>query len=212
MHVLLLRWGAGARLAVSAGAGIVVWLVVALSVSQPMAVLCAIAATAGVFDVLCFLVLWPMSGSQTHEHARRETFRPIVEEFVVVCVAIASLVGIAVLLVVDDSGVRHVAATIALVGVFGTWAMLDATYAARYAHLYYTDPVGGIDFNDDEPPSYRDFFYFSYNLGMTYQVSDTDVSSTAIRVVALRHCLLSFVYGTVILAATINLVAGIVTR
>ena len=88
--------------------------------------------------------------------------------------------------------------------------MLHLMYAVRYAHLYYGAPAGGIDFNSDEPPSYRDFFYFSYNLGMTYQVSDTDVSSSELRAVALRHCLLSYVFGTVILAATINLVAGIV--
>lgn len=73
------------------------------------------------------------------------------------------------------------------------------------------DPAGGIDFNGHERPAYRDFFYFSYNLGMTYQVSDTSVSSSAIRSVVLRHCLLSYIFGTVILAATINLVAGIVT-
>ena len=89
--------------------------------------------------------------------------------------------------------------------------MLHLTYAARYAYLYYGDPVGGIDFNSSDPPAYRDFCYFSYNLGMTYQVSDTGVSSTAIRSVVLRHCLISYVFGTVILAATINLVAGLVT-
>ena len=68
-------------------------------------------------------------------------------------------------------------------------------------------PEGGIDFNSDDPPAFRDFFYFSYNLGMTYQVSDTSVSSPTIRAVALRHCLLSYAFGTVILATTINLVA-----
>ena len=60
------------------------------------------------------------------------------------------------------------------------------------------------------PPAYRDFLYFSYNLGMTYQVSDTGVSSRTIRAVVLRHCLLSYAFGTVILATTINVVAGIV--
>jgi uncharacterized membrane protein len=89
--------------------------------------------------------------------------------------------------------------------------MLHLMYTARSAQLYYGEPVGGIDFNSNDQPSYRDFCYFSYNLGMTYQVSDTEVSSTAIRSVVLRHCLLSYVFGTVILAATINLVAGLVT-
>jgi uncharacterized membrane protein len=54
------------------------------------------------------------------------------------------------------------------------------------------------------------FFYFSYNLGMTNQVSDTSVSNATIRAVALRHCVMSYLFGTVILATTINLVAGIV--
>ena len=71
--------------------------------------------------------------------------------------------------------------------------------------------MGGIDFNSNDQSSYRDIFDFSYNRGMTYQVSDTDVSCTAIRWVVPRHCLLSYVFGTVILAATINLVAGLVT-
>jgi len=90
------------------------------------------------------------------------------------------------------------------------WAALQLVYAPRYAHLYYMPPVGGIDFNSTVPPSNRDFFYFSYNLGMTYQVSDTSVASTKIRAIVLRHCLLSYVFGTVILATTVNLVVGIV--
>ena len=91
------------------------------------------------------------------------------------------------------------------------WAGLHLTYATRYAHLYNRKDEGGIDFNSDNHRRTRDFFYFSYNLGMTYQVSDTSVSSSTIRTVALRHCLLSYVFGTVILATTINLVTGIVT-
>ena len=95
----------------------------------------------------------------------------------------------------------------ALCGVFLAWAALHLMYATRYAYVYY-EANGGIDFNTDDPPAYRDFFYFSYNLGMTYQVSDTSVSNRTIRAVALRHCLLSYAFGTVILATTINLVAG----
>jgi uncharacterized membrane protein len=124
--------------------------------------------------------------------------------------AVSLVVGVVVMLLVNSS-TRNSAAAIGLIGVFLTWAMLHLMYTTRYAQLYYREPVGGIDFNSHDHPSYRDFFYFSYNLGMTYQVSDTDVSSTAIRSVVLRHCLLSYIFGTVILAATINLVAGLVT-
>jgi uncharacterized membrane protein len=99
---------------------------------------------------------------------------------------------------------------LALVGVATAWGSLHLMYAVRYAHLYYAmAPVGGIDFNGEDEPTFRDFFYFSYNLGMTYQVSDTAVTSPAIRSVVLRHCLLAYLFGAAILATAINLVAGI---
>lgn len=170
-----------------------------------------LAVMAGSFVALGTAVLWPVSADRTQQNARREDFRPLVSEVVVVTVAVASLITIVTLLVLDKSSSDKPAAAIGLGGVFMAWAMLHQMYAARYAHLYYQTPAGGIDFNNSDPPSYRDFFYFSYNLGMTYQVSDTNVSSGDIRSVVLRHSLLSYVFGTVILAATINLVAGIVT-
>jgi uncharacterized membrane protein len=154
-----------------------------------------------------------MSSETTQQNVAREDFKPGYEELYVVMATLGSLVGIVLLLVMDHSDSRITGASIGLVAVFMNWAVLHLMYTARYAHLYYMDDsVGGINFNiDDYRPSFRDFFYFSYNLGMTYQVSDTAVSSPTIRSVALRHAVLSYVFGTVILAATINLVAGIVT-
>jgi uncharacterized membrane protein len=164
-----------------------------------------------VFVLTGLVVLWPMTPDNTRNNARREDYRPHVEELLVVAAALGGRVGIVVLLVLGNSTTRIAAAAIGLAGLFLAWAMLHLMYTARYAQLYYGEPVGGIDLNSNDQPSYRDFCYFSYNLGMTYQVSDTGVSSTAIRSVVLRHCLLSYVFGTVILAATINLVAGLVT-
>jgi uncharacterized membrane protein len=68
--------------------------------------------------------------------------------------------------------------------------------------------VGGIGFNQDRPPQYTDFAYLATSLGMTYQVSDTNLGNHRIRVEALKHSLLSYLFGTVILAATINLGIG----
>jgi uncharacterized membrane protein len=174
-------------------------------------VLATISAGATIFVVAGWIVLWPMDAAATRRTVQREDFRPVAEEIVIVAAALAGLVGIVVLLLLGGSGSGPAAAAIAPGGVFMAWAGLHLMYATRYAHLYYEIAGGGIDFNSDDPPTYRDFLYFSYNLGMTYQVSDTSVSSTVIRTVALRHCLLSYVFGTVILATTINLVAGIVT-
>ncbi|MFB7291731.1 DUF1345 domain-containing protein [Actinacidiphila glaucinigra] len=176
-----------------------------------LGVLAGIAATEAVFVVTGWLVLWPMDSAATHRNARREDFRPVVEELVVVGAALCGLLAIVVLLLRGGSDRDHAAAATALGGVFMAWAALHLMYAARYGYLYYAASAGGIDFNSPHPPTYRDFLYFSYNLGMTYQVSDTDVSSPAIRATVLRHSLLSYVFGTSILATTINLVAGMVT-
>ena len=183
---------------------------VGVPAGPPMAALAAIAATELLFVVTGWLVLWPMDAKATHENAQREDFRPVVDELVVVGAALCGLVAIVLLLLLGKSDSGHTAAAVALGGVFVAWAALHLMYATRYAYLYYQSG-SGIDFNSEKPPSYRDFLYFSYNLGMTYQVSDTDVSSSTIRSVALRHCLLSYVFGTSILATTINLVTGIVT-
>ncbi len=199
-----------ARLCVAVIAGAVVGLVVGVLTGALLGVLVGIAASGTVFVVTGWIVLWPMDASATKASTRREDFRPVTEEIVVVAAALCGLVGIVLLLLRRTPDAGHAAAATALAGVFMAWAALHLMYATRYAHLYYT-AEGGIDFNSDEPPTYRDFLYFSYNLGMTYQVSDTSVSSSAIRAVVLRHTLLSYVFGTGILATTINFVASAVS-
>lgn len=201
---------ANARQLVSVLIGCVVGVIVAVIWSVPLGALAAIAVIGAAFVISAVIVLWPMDADATRRHVGREDFRPAVDELFVVALAIGAVTVIALILVLGRSHGQNVAAAIGLAGVFMNWGVLHMMYAARYAHLYYAAPVGGIDFNSDESPAYRDFFYFSYNLGMTYQVSDTSVASTRIRAIVLRHCLLSYVFGTVILATTVNLVVGIV--
>jgi uncharacterized membrane protein len=206
-----LALSAVSRLAGAVGVGVLTGVVVGLLTDAPLGVLAGIAVTETVFVVAGWVVLWPMDAAATHRNTRREDFRPVAEELVVVAVALCGLVGVVLLLLLGDSRAGQAAAATALAGVFMAWAALHLMYATRYAHLFYAAPEGGIDFNSHEPPTYRDFLYFSYNLGMTYQVSDTDVTSSTIRAVVLRHTLLSYVFGTSILATTINLVVGAVT-
>ncbi|WP_280303888.1 DUF1345 domain-containing protein [Nocardia neocaledoniensis] len=199
------------RLVVAVLIGLSAGLLVGIWAEPPLGVLAGIVLAATAFVVSGWLVLWPMSALRTRELARAEDFQPFVEELSVVAAALSGLVGIVVVLVLRNSGSGDIAAAAALAGVFMSWAAVHLMYAARYAFIYYQEPTGGIDFNIKAEPSYRDFFYFSYNLGMTYQVSDTNVTDETIRAVALRHCLLSYAFGTVILATTINLVAGFAT-
>ncbi|MFG2651267.1 DUF1345 domain-containing protein [Streptomyces sp. NPDC048436] len=197
------------RLTIAVALGAVAGVSVGLGTDAVLGALAGIATAELLFVVAGWVVLWPMDAATTNRDARREDFRPVTDELVVVAVALCGLVAIVLLLLVGASGFGHVGAAIALGGVFLAWAALHLMYATRYAYVYYS-ASGGIDFNSDAPPAYRDFFYFSYNLGMTYQVSDTNVSSSVIRSIALRHCLLSYVFGTGILATAINFVVGLV--
>jgi uncharacterized membrane protein len=79
----------------------------------------------------------------------------------------------------------------------------------RYARLYYTGPDGGIDFNEDGRPQYSDFAYLAFTIGMTFQASDTDLTTKEIRATALPHALLAYLFGAIIIATTINLLAGL---
>jgi uncharacterized membrane protein len=99
---------------------------------------------------------------------------------------------------------------LAILAVALGWATVHTVYTLHYAHLYFGDDApGGLDFNGDKP-DYRDFAYFGFTVGMTWQVSDTDVQKKAIRRTVLHHALLAYLFGTVIVAVTINLVFSLV--
>lgn len=88
------------------------------------------------------------------------------------------------------------------------WTSVHTVYVLRYARLYYSPPEGGIDFHG-EAPAYLDFAYLALTIGMTFQVSDTDLTHKPIRRSALHHALLSYVFGTVIVAITVSSVGAL---
>ena len=87
------------------------------------------------------------------------------------------------------------------------WLFANTIYALHYAHLY-AKLQGGLEFPGKEPPSYADFAYFSFTLGMTFQTSDVAISDRGIRNVVTAHCLVTFVFNLGILAFTINVLGG----
>jgi uncharacterized membrane protein len=96
------------------------------------------------------------------------------------------------------------------VTVFVSWAVVHTIYTLRYAQIYYGGP-GGVSFNNDaELPDYLDFAYMAFTIGMTYQVSDTNLTRREVRRAALGQALLSYVFGTVVIATTINVVASFI--
>ena len=101
--------------------------------------------------------------------------------------------------------------TLCLGAVATAWSMTHTAFALRYAHLYYRDDaegVGGLDFPGGGAPSYFDFAYFAFTLGMCFQTSDVCVSSAQIRRTVLVHTTLSFAYNSALLAFVLNLAFG----
>lgn len=105
---------------------------------------------------------------------------------------------------------------LALTSVLVSWWLVHTLFTLRYAHLYYEPekgdkPVGGLDFPGNiSDPDYLDFVYFSFVIGMTFQVSDVEISSRRIRRLALVHALIAFAFNTAIVALSINIVSGLI--
>jgi uncharacterized membrane protein len=98
-----------------------------------------------------------------------------------------------------------------VISVALAWLAVHTVYILRYSRQYHAEPEGGIDFGN-EPPDYRDFAYLALTIGMTFQVSDTTITAKAIRHIALRHALLSYVYGAFIVAITVSSVASLLGK
>lgn len=160
--------------------------------------------------------MWPVimraDPERTARIATREDPQRTVSDVLLVFAAVASVVAIAVVLAharTLHGWQQDAAAAFGVVSVALSWSLVQTLFTLRYAELYYSGTPGGIDFNQDERPRYSDFAYFAVTVGMTYQVSDTDISTSRIRSTTLRHALLSFFFGTGIIATVINLVAGL---
>lgn len=151
---------------------------------------------------------------ETRELATREDNSRISVSVLLISASVSSLIGTGLDLVKRNEahGSGRIALTvIGILTVALSWAVVHTVFALRYAHEYYTPPIGGIDFKSHgDPPDFQDFAYVAFTVGMTFQVSDTDVQARAIRRTALRHALLSYLFGAVILAVTVNLIANLV--
>jgi uncharacterized membrane protein len=206
--------GAGGAASVRALVALVAGVAVGVGVSVPSTweygLLIGWMTGAAVFVSWMWITIWPMDAESTARHAVREDPGRALTDILVLFAAVASLVAVGLLLLITWSGSGSDAQAALSVGsVALAWSAVHTTFTTRYARLYYAGPDGGIDFNQPEPPQYTDFAYLAFTIGMTFQVSDTDLETKAIRATALRHALLSYLFGTVIIASMINLLAGL---
>jgi uncharacterized membrane protein len=161
--------------------------------------------------VWTWAIIATMDPRATASHALREDPRRRLAQTIVIVASIASLGGVGYLLVAGAAagGDATAATVVGILSVITSWLAVHTVFTLRYAGHYYTEPVGGVDFNQDDEPSYADFAYLAFTIGMTFQVSDTPVQARTIRVGALQQAILSYLLGAVILAITLNLVANL---
>ena len=154
--------------------------------------------------------VWNLDPGRTAQLANREDPSTPVAELVVLLAGTAMLAAVGFALVKAgqaSGGLKAYLVTIGLFSVVSSWAVVHTVFGLRYARAYYSDPVGGIDFNEAEPPTYVDFAYYSFTVGMTFQVADTNITARAVRRTTLHHALLSYLFGAVLLGIVINVVA-----
>ena len=165
------------------------------------------------------LTTWPViiraDSSRAPQLAAREDETETSARALLVGASVASLLGAgyALHLAGQHSGTTRVLlAGVAVLTVVLSWTVINTVYTLRYADEHFRSKPGGIAFGTDdgqEHPGYRDFAYVAFTIGMTYQVSDTTLRNTQIRRTVLAHALLSYVFGVVIVAGSVNLISGL---
>jgi uncharacterized membrane protein len=202
---------ARAKVAILGTVGLCVGALTALVVRWPIAPLVGWDLTAAGYAGWEWLTVRRMDAERTARQAVREDPSQPATDALLLLASVASLGAVALVIITAKSAGS--AAQLAEVGlciasVICSWSLVHTVFMLKYARLYYTGADGGVDFHGPDPPRYTDFAYLAFTVGMTFQVSDTDLTTSRMRVTALRHALLSYVFGAVILATTINLVAG----
>jgi uncharacterized membrane protein len=212
-----LGWHAPAlrRTIIVALIGLIVAVVLLPFVTWGMAVVVGWDAAA-----LAFLAtIWPVIVRADSSHARQLAIREDETRgsarVLLLGASVASLLGVGFALSVagrESGSQRVILIGAAVLTVVLSWTLVNTVYTLRYADLHFRSTAAGIAFGDSagsERPTYRDFAYVAFTIGMTYQVSDTTVRDPRIRRTVLSHALLSYVFGVVIVGGAVNLIAGL---
>jgi uncharacterized membrane protein len=190
-------------------AGIITFITTGSILSYGVAPLLAWDITALVFVVWVWLSVWKLDGRLTSQYALREDPSRAVSDIAILFGSVASLAAVGFVLASSKSSNVVWYAALGVASVVLSWIAVHTIFALRYGELYYNGSPGGVGFTGTDQPTYTDFAYLAFTMGMTFQVSDTGFKSSEFRKVALRHALISYMFGTVIVATTINLIAGL---
>jgi uncharacterized membrane protein len=205
------------RLILAVLLGFLAYLVLPTSIGEGTRLLVA-------FDLgaVAFLgAVWIMMAHATTADMRRRG--QVEDERRYVVLALSAAAAVAILLAITSqlqeirdqtSTTTALRVTLAAVTILLAWFFMNTIFALHYAHCFYDDAgagadAGGLDFPGRAEPDYWDFLYFSFVLGMTFQVSDVQIESHRLRRLALAHGVLAFFFNVVVVALTINIIAGL---
>lgn len=215
-HRLLGRHAPTLRRAVTVLAvGLAVTLALIAYTPWELALVCGWAAAAVTFLASVWHFMARADGPGTKRLATREDDTKSLGTLLLVAVCVTSLFGVGSTLALagDHTGaVRKLLIAVAVSTVALSWTMLNTIYTLRYADLYYGAGADGIAFGyaNAAQPTYRDFAYVAFTVGMTYQVSDTALRDRQTRRTVLAHAILAYVFGVVIVAGAVNLISNLV--
>ena len=206
-----------ARTAIALAVGGAIGLALSLRYSTPVAVLGGWNAAGLTLLALAWLIIATADARMTGERAAREDPGRTAVTVLVILASLAGVLAVTVLVrkpeaIAPTQELELVA--FCLLTVMVSWTLTHTAFTLRYAHLYYredTEGVGGVEFAGGTPPTYFDFAYLAFTVGMCFQVSDTTVTSPQIRRAVLLQAVLSFGYNTAILAFVLNLAFGLAT-
>ena len=198
-------------------AGLIVGGLLLIEIEWELALLAVWDVTVGLMLGWIWLAVSSLDAEQTRLQSTRQDATRDLTRALLLLASTTSLVGVIYAFVQagDADGTRKVLLTgFAALTIVLSWALVHTLHMLRYAHMYYGDKdfpgdeYGGIDFKNKIAPTYADFAYVAFTIGMTFQVADTDVKSPTIRRTVIRHSALSYLFGTVIVASAINIIAS----
>ena len=194
-------------------AGAVVGTVAAVAVAPRLGPLVGWCTSGVLALVWVWRICWPQDPAGTERLAREESVSRVTDD-AIIAACLASLVAVVVALTQSGNASGDaISVALVILGVLGTmvaWALVNTVYAFKYARMYFVDHAeGGFDVNEGHQPTYSDFAYLAFTIGMSYAVADIEPTSSDTRRKALPHALLSYFFGTVLIAVAINLVTNL---
>ncbi|MFS0794997.1 DUF1345 domain-containing protein [Microbacterium sp. 1P10AE] len=196
---------------VSVLVGLLVALVPILFGVPELAPLLGWAVASAVFLTWSWTRAWPADPDRTRDLALYEGRGRRLVDGLIIAATLLSVVGVVLALTRSQQkdAIGTACAILAVVGVVASWAVVNTVFAFKYARMYYHDDRHRFEFDQDEDPSYSDFAYSAFGIGMSYSASNVTHSSTPSRRIAFGHALLSYFFGTFVVALAINLVTSL---